>query len=255
MTLRVLILGGTFEANELARRLAADARMCPTLSYAGRTANRRPALTPIRVGGFGGANGLAEYLKREAIDVLVDATHPFAVQISGNAASAAASANVALIVLERPAWQPGPLDRWTFVPDLYAAVAALPSDPSRIFLAVGRQSIAPFAAKPQHHYLIRVIEPPEVPKGLTSYEIVSQRPPFRCDIDAALLRSKRIDLVVTKNSGGTAAFAKLKAARQLGVPVIIIDRPVRPSSAVVESVDDVIMELDHHHDTLAKRSV
>jgi precorrin-6A/cobalt-precorrin-6A reductase len=255
MTLRVLILGGTFEASELAHRLAADARTSATLSYAGRTASRRPAPVPIRVGGFGGATGLGEYLKREAIDVLVDATHPFAVQISRNAASAASSANVALIVLERPAWRAGPLDLWTFVPDLYAAVAALPSDPSRIFLAVGRQSIAPFAAEPQHHYLIRVIEPPELPKGFTSYEIVSQRPPFLCDSDASLLRSKRIDLVVTKNSGGTAAFAKLKAARQLGVPVIIIDRPVRPSSAVVESVDDVIIELDKHHNTLAKRSV
>jgi precorrin-6A/cobalt-precorrin-6A reductase len=255
MNLRVLILGGTFEASQLARRLAGDARIHATLSYAGRTVNRRPSPIPMRVGGFGGAYGLAEYLKREAVDVVVDATHPFAVQISRNAAVAAASANVALVVLERPAWQPGPLDRWTFVPDLYAAVAALPSDPARIFLAVGRQSIAPFAAKPQHHYLIRLIEPPEVPKSLNSYEIVTQLPPFRCDTDADLLRNKRINLVVSKNSGGTAAFAKLKAARQLGVPVIIINRPARPSGRFVESIDEVIALLDRYHDTLAKRSV
>ena len=254
MTLKLLILGGTSEANALSGRLADDAGFAATLSLAGRTGTPRLPNIPVRIGGFGGARGLAEFLGENEIDVVVDATHPFAEQISANALAATQATHTALIVLERPAWRPVPGDRWTMVSGLAEAATALPDLPSRIFLTVGRQSLGPFAAKPQHAYLIRVIDPPEIPKELTQTEIITGRGPFELDAEIALLRGHGIRYLVTKNSGGEAASAKLVAARALGVPIIMVERPAGPAQTAVTSVDSVLSLLARHHASLANRS-
>ncbi len=254
MPLNILILGGTSEARELANRLASDARFTPTLSLAGRTlAPLLPAI-PTRIGGFGGADGLAAYLRDNAVDLLIDATHPFAEQISANAVLATQATRTPSIALSRPPWRPVIGDRWATVESLDAAAAALPDAPERVFLTVGRQSLAPFAAKPQHSYLIRVIDPPEIPAGMTRTEIVVGRGPFEVDAEATLLRTRRIDRLVTKNSGGKASAAKLAAARALGLPVILIERPTDAGVAAATNVDAVLAMLARHHSSFAKRS-
>ena len=254
--MNILILGGTTEANALAERLAGDQRHAVMLSLAGRT--RTPRLPPVatRIGGFGGADGLADYLRAHAIGVLVDATHPFAAGISGNAVVAAERARVALVALERPAWQPVAGDRWTEVATLEAAANSLPDTPERVFLTVGRQSLAPFAVRPQHHYVIRVIDPPVIPAAMTDTEIVVGRGPFGLEEEIATLRAHRIDRLVTKNSGGGSAYAKLAAARVLGLPVLLVARPPSPARAMrVDSVEAAVEATEGHCGDLAKRSV
>jgi precorrin-6A/cobalt-precorrin-6A reductase len=253
MPLNILILGGTSEASALADGLAGNTRFAATLSLAGRTVTPRLPRIPTRIGGFGGVEGLAAYLKENAVDVLIDATHPFAEQISANAVAAAERAGVPLIVLVRPAWLPVKGDRWTHVDSLEAAAAALPEAPERVFLTVGRQSLAPFAAKPQHSYIIRVIDPPDIPAAMQRTEILVGRGPFDVAAETALLRTHRIDRLVTKNSGGKASAPKLAAARACALPVILVERPAGDTSAVT-SVDEVLARLTDHHASLAKRS-
>ena len=252
--LNLLILGGTSEANLLAARIAADPRYKAVLSLAGRTASPKLPPIPTRIGGFGGAAGLSHYIEMNSVHVLIDATHPFAEQISGNAAAAAAETRCPLIVLERPPWTPQEGDRWAPVPDLAAAARALPADPARVFLTVGRQSLAPFAAAPQHFYLIRVIDPPDVPGEITQYEIVADRGPFDADSERALMSAHSVSVLVTKNSGGPAAGTKLRVARELGIPVIMVARPRPRGRTALSSVDDVMDALARHHASLANRS-
>ena len=255
MPLKLLIIGGTSEASRIAERLAGDPLFATTLSLAGRTAVPRLPPVPTRVGGFGGADGLAAHLRAEAIDVLIDATHPFAVRISANAQSAAMTAGVVLLVLDRPPWQAVAGDRWTSVGNLAAAAAALPDVPSRVFLTVGRQSLGPFAAKPQHHYVIRVIDPPEIPAAMADVEVLQARGPFQIDGETALMRRHRIAWLVTKNSGGEAAYAKIAAARELQLPVALVEQPKWRGAGALTSVDAVLAELARLHDVLVKRSV
>ncbi|MCX7646855.1 MAG: cobalt-precorrin-6A reductase [Rhodobacteraceae bacterium] len=236
---RVLILGGTTEASALAEALAA-ARIPAVLSYAGRVENPRPQPVPVRTGGFGGAAGLAAWLAGEAITHLVDATHPFAATISAHAAAAARAAGVPLIALTRAPWTPGPGDRWTRVPDLAAAAAALGHAPQRVFLAIGRQGLGAFAAAPQHHYLCRLVDPPAAPLPLPRAEVVIDRGPFSEAGDRALLTGHAITVVVAKNAGGTGAAAKLAAARALGLPVIMVDRPAMPARREATSLAEVL---------------
>lgn len=254
MPLNILILGGTSEASALAGRLAGDARYSATLSLAGRTVSPRLPAIPTRSGGFGGADGLAAYLKANDVHILIDATHPFAEQISANAAVAANTTHTPLIVLSRPAWRPVAGDRWTLVETLVAAAAALPETPERIFLTVGRQSLAPFERKPQHTYIIRVIDPPDIPAEMVRTEIIVGRGPFEVAAETELLRTHRINSMVTKNSGGKASAAKLAAARALGLPVILVERPASTGVSAVTTVDDVLTLLAQHHASLAKRS-
>lgn len=237
--MRVLLLGGTTEAGLLARALA-DARIDTVYSYAGRTDAPVPQPVPVRVGGFGGIAGLADYLRAQKISHLVDATHPFAAQISAHAVAATDIAGVPLIAFERAPWQPGPGDRWTEVPDTEAAVAALPAASARVFLATGRQGLSPFVAKPQHWYLLRLVDPPDTPLPLPQAQAEVARGPFTVDGDVALLGRHRIDVIVAKNAGGAGARAKLDAARVLGLPVILIDRPTVPERPVALSVEAVM---------------
>lgn len=236
---KILVLGGTVEATQLVEALA-RAGMDTTLSYAGRVERPRPQPVPVRIGGFGGVDGLAAYLRDNGITHLVDATHPFAAQISENAVRAAKLAKVALIALTRPAWAPGPGDIWQQVPDMQAAIAALAGPARRVFLALGRLHLAEFAAQPQHHYVLRLVDAPETPPPLPDHHIILDRGPFDPAIDETLMRSHRIDLVVCKNAGGSGARAKLLAARALGLPVVMIDRPTLPHRPEAQSVQAVL---------------
>ena len=236
---RILLLGGTSEASALAHALAgagADA----VFSYAGRTGAPIAQPLPTRVGGFGGVAGLVDYLRAERITHLVDATHPFAAGMSRNAIDAAAETGVPLIAFERPPWRPGPGDDWRRVAGIDAAVAALPDTPTRVFLAIGKQTLAAFAAKPQHHYLLRLVDPPEGPLPLPDAKAVIARGPFDEAADLALLADHRIGWIVAKNAGGAGAEAKLIAARKLGLPVVMIDRPSLPDRRTAGTVGEVM---------------
>ncbi len=241
---RILLLGGTTEASRLARALC-DAGLEAVFSYAGRTDAPVAQPLPVRVGGFGGAEGLAAYLRGEGISHVVDATHPFAAEMSRNAIAACAETGIPLITLERPAWTPGPGDDWQAVADIPSAVAALPQAPARVFLAIGKQTLAPFAAKPQHHYLLRLVDPPELPLPLPQTSVVIARGPFDAVGDTALMRAHGITHIVAKNAGGAGAEAKLTAARALRLPVILIDRPALPPRNRAATVEEVMRWLSH----------
>ncbi|GAA4877684.1 cobalt-precorrin-6A reductase [Actinomycetospora straminea] len=221
MTRRVLVLGGTAEARELAARLAA-AGHAVTTSLAGRTRHPRLPSGEVRTGGFGGVEGLAAALGE--VDVLVDATHPFAATMTDHAAAAASSTGTPLVVLRRPGWTAGPGDRWTRVPSLPAAAAAVPAG-ARVLLATGRQGVEAFVDV-DAWFLVRAIEAPAVlpPRS----ELVLARGPFALDDERALLARHAITLVVAKDSGG-ATEAKLVAARERSLPVLLVDRPPLPA--------------------------
>lgn len=245
----VLILGGTGEAAELALTLSEDPRVRLTTSLAGRTRSARALPGAVRVGGFGGAEGLAAYIQQAGVDILVDATHPYAAQISANAASAARAAGVALLRLDRAPWRESPGDTWIRVPDLHAAAAALPDIGRRFFLTVGRQELAPFAGVADAWYLVRLVERPEAPLPLPRAEVVVGRGPFGEADERTLLDAHGIDVVVSKNSGGDATYAKIAAARRLSRPVVMVERPPRPEGAETEtSVAGALAWLGRHLD-------
>ncbi|WP_424894564.1 cobalt-precorrin-6A reductase [Tepidimonas sp. HKU79] len=239
--MHVLLLGGTTEASQLAQALA-RAGVPATFSYAGRTAQPIAQPLPTRVGGFGGPDGLAAFLRQQRITHVIDATHPFAAQMSRHAIEACARLGVPLLALQRPPWRPGPGDRWHSVPDFDAAVRALPTAPSRVFLAIGRQQVQPFLQHTPHWYLLRIVEPGlEVPTQRGA--VVVQRGPYTLEGDLALLRTHRIEWVVAKNSGGEGGQAKLLAARALGLPVLLIERPTLPPRPLVETVAEALQWL------------
>ncbi len=244
-TIRVLVLGGTTEASQLARALA-NAPIDAIFSYAGRTESPVAQPLPTRVGGFGGVAGLQAWLQAQRITHVVDATHPFAAQMSGNAVQACAAVGVPLLAFERPAWVAQAGDTWQCVADIAGAVAALPQVPARVFLAIGRQHLLPFAQCPQHHYLLRLVDAgPSV--ILPNAQEVIARGPFTVDGDRALLQEHGISHLVAKNSGGTGAVAKLEAARGLGIPVILINRPSLPKRPTASTVTQVMEWLDGNH--------
>ncbi len=223
----------------------ARARVDGIFSYAGRTASPMMQPLPMRVGGFGGIEGLAGYLRAERITHLVDATHPFAAQMSRNAVAACAREGVALCALERAPWAAQDGDDWVNVPDMDTAVAALPEQATRVFLAIGKQNLAAFSARPQHQYLLRLVDAPEAPIPLPHQDIVLDRGPFDVKGDIALLKTFRITTVVAKNAGGTGAAAKLTAARKTGARVIMIERPAVPDRLVLHDEEAVMRWLGH----------
>ncbi len=233
---RVLILGGTAEAAGLAGALAEEERVATITSLAGRT--RAPAAVPgaVRVGGFGGPDALADYLRQAGIGLVVDATHPFAARISRNAARACDRAMVPRLLLARPPWTAQAGDAWISAADTEAAAAALPGLGRRAFLAIGRQELAAFTGLTELWFLVRLVEEPEAPPPLAAYHLVLGRGPFAVARERELLREHRIEVVVSKNSGGTGAAAKIAAARALGLPVVMIERPPAPESETAESV-------------------
>jgi precorrin-6A/cobalt-precorrin-6A reductase len=250
--MRVLVLGGTFEASQLADLLARQSGISSTLSFAGRTKALRPPQIPYRIGGFGGVDGLQAYLEAERIDVLVDATHPFAEQMSRHAVIAAAGANIPLIVLSRPAWIAQPGDHWIDAADMAVAAAALGREPKRVFLTIGRLQIGAFAEAPQHFYLIRTIEPLPLPPNLPRHRVILGRGPFAVEAENELLREESIDVVVSKNSGGEAAFAKVRAARRLGLPIVMVTRPRQASGPVSHDPAEAMAFILRHRAALPR---
>ena len=244
-THHVLILGGTTEARGLAGRLAARSDLKLTLSLAGRTREPAPQPVPTRTGGFGGAEGLTRWLEAERVALLIDATHPYAARISHNAAEAAARAGVAILALRRPPWQRVEGDRWQEGANIDEAGAALGRAPRRVFLTLGRQEVGPFEAAPQHHYLIRSVDPIEPPLAVPHAEYLLGRGPFTEADERVLLERHSIDAIVAKNSGGTATYGKVAAARELGVPVILVRRPELPDVPAAATVDEAVAMTAH----------
>lgn len=245
---RVLILGGTTEARELAT-LAAQrwgARVDVITSLAGRTTTPVEVAGTARRGGFGGAAGLADYIRRENVDVLVDATHPFAAQISRHAAEAAAAAKVAHLVLTRPPWRPTPADCWIDVADAAQGAARIPALGRRVWLTVGSADLDAFAALTGAWFLIRRVEPPSTPLPLRDYELVLGRGPFTLENERALLATHRIDALVCRASGGDATRAKLHAAREACLPVVMIRRPPAPDAPTVSTAHEALGWLAAH---------
>ncbi|MBB6307850.1 cobalt-precorrin-6A reductase [Xanthobacter tagetidis] len=232
----VLLLGGTGEARALAGRLAGRPGLRVTLSLAGRTLAPAPQPVPVRVGGFGGATGLADYLKAEGIAAVIDATHPYAARISANAAEACAAAGVPLLALRRPPWERREGDRWREAVDVPAAIAALGAAPRRVFLALGRNEVRAAEAAPQHSYVVRSVDPIAPPLAVPDARYVLGRGPFTQEGDRALLAAHGIDAIVAKNSGGAATYGKIAAARALGIGVILIARPLMPDGPAVDDI-------------------
>lgn len=252
--MRVLILGGTTEASALAKLLAGDPRVEATLSFAGRTVAPQPQPIATRVGGFGGADGLAQFIREQAIDAVIDATHPYAPRISANAVVACRRAGVALATLVRPTWKPEAGDKWQTVPTAVAAALAIGKEPRRVFLALGRQELHSFAPMAQHHYIARLIDPPQ---GVRPHNLVllQQRGPFDFDAELRLLKERKIDVIVSRNSGGSATYAKIEAARVLRLPVIMISRPVKPAGHIVRTAEEAVAWLAHDRPAPSLRGV
>ncbi|MDX8033229.1 cobalt-precorrin-6A reductase [Lentzea sp. BCCO 10_0856] len=224
----ILILGGTGEARELASRVPAIS------SLAGRVSSPRLPPGEVRVGGFGGVDGLVQWLRDNDIHAVVDATHPFARQITANAFEACGQVGVPFLILRRPGFTP--VDGWHWVDSVAEAARNLPGE--RVFLTTGRQDLAEFAACPQW-FLARMVEPPSPPMP-ARIEVLLSRGPFTVDGELGLMRSREIDVLVTKDSGGAMTSAKLEAARQLGVPVVIVRRPPLPPAETVADVDAAV---------------
>jgi precorrin-6A/cobalt-precorrin-6A reductase len=244
-TMRVLILGGTTEASALAALIAGDARFDAILSLAGRTASPRPQPIATRVGGFGGADALARWLHDEKIKAVIDATHPYADQISANAVAATKATGVPLVSIVRPPWTEQPGDHWQSVASAAAAAQAIGETPRRVFLSLGRQELGAFAAAPQHHYLSRSVDPPQDVVLPPDIRMLLARGPFSIDAETELLRDEKIEVLVSKNSGGTAIYAKIAAARTLGIRVLLIARPDKAVGHPVASAQDAIDWLGH----------
>ncbi|OUL36463.1 cobalt-precorrin-6A reductase [Nostoc sp. T09] len=237
---RVLILGGTGDAVELAARVASIPRIEAIASLAGRTHQPSVPSGSVRIGGFGGVAGLASYLHEMEINFLIDATHPFASQISFNAAAAAMKVGIARLMLNRPVWKKVSGDRWLEVDNIAAAAAALSNQAQRVFLTVGRQELNTFAHLKGIWFLMRVIDPPNpdvlLPPGL----VLCDRGPFALDNEREILIHHKIDTIVSKNSGGDATYAKIIAARELGVKVVMVNRPATPPGEQVSNVEDAV---------------
>lgn len=244
MSPHILVLGGTTEARALAAGLSARPGTRVTTSLAGRVTRPGAVAGELRVGGFGGAEGLADWLREQRVDAVVDATHPFAETITANAARAATATGLPLVVLRRPGWQPGPGDRWHPVPSLAAAAGLLPRLGQRVLLTTGRLGLAAFAHLTTPHFVVRSVEPPEPPMPPHTHVLLA-RGPFTVAGETALLREHRVDVLVTKDSGGAATAAKLTAARDLGLPVVVVRRPPLPEGVTaVGDVPAVVSRLD-----------
>jgi precorrin-6A/cobalt-precorrin-6A reductase len=233
----------------LARRIADQPDFAAILSLAGATAE--PASTPItrRIGGFGGAEGLAAFLARERIDAVVDATHPFASRISANAVAACGATRTPLVVFSRPPWAREPGDRWIEVATIEAAVDALGAAGRTVFLTQGRLQLAIFARAQQHRYIVRAIDRPAEIDALPGCKLILARGPFSLADELALMKRERIETLVTKNSGGRATYAKIKAACALEIEVVIVRRPPAPEAETLHDLDAVLAWIADHRRT------
>jgi precorrin-6A/cobalt-precorrin-6A reductase len=200
----------------------------------------------MRVGGFGGAEGLAAYIERERIDAVVDATHPFAARISANAVAACRAAHRPLVVFTRPPWPREPGDRWIEVASMEEAADALGARPRTAFLTLGRQQLAAFLRAPQHRYIVRAIDRPAEIDDLPDCRLILARGPFSLAGELALMGDERVEALVGKNSGGRATYAKIEAARMLGIEVVILRRPAAPEAETLTDLDAIVAWIAGH---------
>lgn len=238
---RLLILGGTGDGVELARQAMVLPGLTVISSLAGRTTAPKNLVGTVRTGGFGGEAGLVEYLQAEQIDLVIDATHPFAAQISHHVAGAAQRVGIPWLMLIRPEWPRSLQDNWIEVDRIESAAAAIPTSAKRIFLTIGRQQLAPFAHLTDRWWLTRSIDPPDPSVLLPPGKLLLDRGPFQLAGELELLQEYQIQAIVSKNSGGDATYAKIVAARQLGLPVIMVQRPLRPEG---ERVGDIVSAIE-----------
>jgi len=234
---RVLILGGTADAAAIAQALADDPAIQTISSLAGRTRAPRQLAGEVRSGGFGGPDGLAQYLEEARIDAVVDATHPFAAAISRHASEACDAVGVPRVQLQRPAWTAQDGDTWIEVDDIDAAARVLAANGTRVFLTIGRQELSAFADVRNVWFLVRLIDPPTEPIAFPDFELICGRGPFDAAAEEALMRGHDIDVLVSKNSGGSATYGKIEAARRLSIPVVMIRQPPLEAGDRVEDVE------------------
>jgi precorrin-6A/cobalt-precorrin-6A reductase len=239
---RILILGGTGEGTELVARLADRKDIVSIYSFAGRVSRPRYPEGAVRVGGFGGIDGLISYLLTENITAVVDATHPFSVTISRNVEVACARLGLPLIAFMRPEWLRRKGDLWHEMATFEDAAKAIDTMKGRVFLSIGRQGVGSFAACIDAWFLIRAIEEPtgKLPRH---YQVLLQRGPFDIKEELQLLQDYSIDYIVSKNSGGLGTYTKIEAARLLGIPVIMVKRPAKHTIPIVETLDEVVSKL------------
>jgi len=235
---KILILGGTAEGVGVTKVVSEFSGMEPVYSLAGATKSPNLPNCRTRVGGFGGADGLSRYLKQEKIDGLVDATHPYASQMANHATLACEESNIPRIKLLRPAWTPVPGDDWHGVENAVEAAKLIPEIAKRVFLATGHKDLPTFEALSENWFLVRLVDAPKAEISLHKHQLILGRGPFDLEAETQLLRTHKIDAVISKNSGGST-YAKIEAARNLGLPVIMIDRPKPPKGIVVDSLDDI----------------
>lgn len=259
--LRILILGGTTEATALCHMLVGDSAFAPTLSLAGVTKNPALPTLPYRIGGFGGRDGLQCWLHTNKVQAIIDATHPFAATMSHTASLTARELGIPLLRLERPEWQATARDNWQRVPCIQAAActladpAGLGKTPLTVFLTTGRKETQPFQAAPQHHYILRSIEAP-VPEALPPITtLITAKGPFDLAAELATFQHYGITHLVTKNSGGSATFAKIEAARTCGLPVIMINRPAAALTRTVATAQEAMTWLQQHQGAATVRAV
>lgn len=257
--MRLLILGGTSEARRLAEKLAGRADAQAIYSLAGRTVRPAPPAVTTRIGGFGGIEGLASYLRAEKIERVIDATHPFAAQMSRHAVEACAQARVPLMVFSRAPWRPQAGDDWIEVESNVAAARALGDAPRRVFLTIGRLGLSDFVGAPQHFYLIRTIDPPGDLSFLPQHELILARGPFSVEEEIATMRRANVDVLVSKNSGGGSTEAKIVAARALHIPVVMVRRPATSGARVTHDLEEALAfatgRATPHDASLADRGV
>ena len=244
MRRRVLILGGTGEAVALARRLESRAEFDVVTSLAGRT--RRPAPIPgrVRIGGFGGVEGLSAWLEAEEVAAVVDATHPYAATISRHARLACDGLGIARLQLRRPSWSPVEGDAWTGVASMEAAANAVAGAPVSaqgcVFLSTGARDLQAFGHLRTTRFLVRLVDAPPEPLPLAESDLIVDRGPFAVEDERALFLDRDVELLVSKNSGGGATYAKLAAARELGVPVVMVDRPDPEPGTAAETAEEAL---------------
>ncbi|MDH6084037.1 cobalt-precorrin-6A reductase [Umezakia ovalisporum] len=247
--MRVLILGGTAEAAELAAKVASIQGVESITSLAGRTRKPSIPLGDLRIGGFGGVTGLVKYLHQMKIDLLIDATHPFATQIALNAAHAAMEVKIPRLKLIRRAWEKADGDRWIEVDSIKSAAAVLENQAQRVFLTVGRQDIGAFAHLNHIWFLMRMIDPPESTALVPPGTLLCDRGPFNLDNEREILINHQIDTIVSKNSGGDATYAKVIAARELKIKVVMVNPPTVPPGEQATDIDEALLWILHYlHD-------
>lgn len=235
---KILILGGTGDAVKLAAKLATVLEIEIISSLAGRTRKPAALVGQVRIGGFGGATGLANYLQENSIDILIDATHPCAGQITCNGAIASQLANIPHLMLVRPQWEKVRGDNWIEVESVEAAAQAIPESVKRVFITSGRQQLEPFLQRSHIWYLMRSIDPPDI--ELPNSKVLLDRGPFNLEQERQLLQDYQIEAIISKNSGGSATYAKIIAARELDIPVVMVQRPARPEGEKVNDIEEVI---------------